>query len=791
MNNTNNKFVLQISDISREIIKMVDRYQPEEVIDLICLQRDLNVLLSEAIVNHYNLTPEVLELAESKPSMNAIFSQAAKDMLDTFTPTPPEKAGYIDPIFHVVADGKYVDEQTEPVNEPSTEELLKEINTLFSNVTPFDEGFEEIVKGEVIPGPVALPRIGRPAEVIETVETTIIEEDKDNWIPDYELVGPPQEVTIMEAIPFVSNKFIFIVELFGTKWVVTEHQYNKQELMGKIIDRLDDEEWVTKYKTNIEANPELFDKLIKDKLKYEDFLTLEGWIDANDDFLDSPYKKMANELPPITKPDFKLTDHQQEKFDTLIEKINAVLLSQMQLVRPPNPAYFMTVLEGAAGTGKTTMMVKVLERLIEEGNNIIFCSPTHQALGVIRETLRENWLNFTESNEDYLLGDDKLIIKTLASFLGIKMKRDEENGTETFEEDPKAAILTCDILAIDESSMVSKDQLKIILRKLHINAKCILFIGDEVQLDSPSDNNESNGIFTLPQKFSLTEVVRQAADNKILQLAWEIRSYILSGNCSWLPSQLLTPERTNENIIILKDQPTFLQHYFDNESKSKLIATYTNKITNEYNDYVRQCRLIGTGKPLDIDIDGNGKNTITSWDELKEFYPGEELVALEPNTRNDDIIHQTGERFIIGKITSETKSVITTVQNDADMFGVPEQREFIINYWRIEDTNGKLIWVAKKEETEKLNEVLALLSIEAKKATGKFRWAKYFDIKGRFTRVNKTYAFTLHKLQGSTCEDIYVDARDLNKFWQRMNVGVYKLIYIALTRPKNRVIFLV
>ena len=529
------------------------------------------------------------------------------------------------------------------------------------------------------------------------------------------------------------------------------------------------------------------------------------------------------------KPKLQLTEHQQERFNGLTTKIEEILAYSSNITRPPNAAYYLTTLEGAAGTGKTTMMVKVLEYLLlEKEYKVIFCSPTHQALGVIRETLRTNNLEFCEDNESYMNDFNNLIIKTLASFLGIKMSRDLENGKESFTPDPKAPVLYADVLAIDESSMISKEQLKIILNKLHIQVKCVLFIGDEVQLDSPSDNNESNGIFTLPLKYSLQEVVRQAADNKILQFAWEIREHILSKNCNILPTFLLKPEiRNNENILIIQNQQEFLTHYFNNPSDNKLISTYTNKIANEYNAYIRQMKLIGQGgKPLDIDIEASlltpteikelsldelfdmsqnknessniskekiikpPRNIITTWDEYREFYIGEELVLLEPNTKGGDIIHQNGERIKILKLKEEFKTISILIY-PTELMGEPYNKEFIINYWKITDENYRVLRVVKQEDTEIYNEVLQLLSTEANKSTGKYKWSKFYDFKERFVKVNKTFAFTLHKLQGSTCEDIYVDARDLDKFWSRMPIAVYKLIYIAATRPKQKVIFLI
>ena len=602
-----------------------------------------------------------------------------------------------------------------------------------------------------------------------------------------------QEELIPETIKEYNNG-IFICEIPNSseKVVYTEFNYNKNKLGYIIIEDVTNgnlKDWTERHKDSLNENSDLRDKLVTNYLTYNEFLILEGISKKEEAY---PLSQSLEEKPE--KPSFNLTPHQQEKFDGLIKKIDEILVLQSSISRPPIPAYFMATLEGAAGTGKTTMMKKVLEELINKDKKIVFCSPTHQALGVIRNTLLETDLNFTEINDEFLLEDSPLIIKTLASFLGIKMKRDLENGKESFEQDPRAPQLCCDILCIDESSMISKDQLKIIIQKLHINVKCILFIGDEVQLDSPADNNESNGIFNLPQKYSLEEVVRQAADNKILQFAWELRDYIKTKNCNIQPSNLLHFGRINENILIFNDQSSFLNHYFNNESSDKLVSTYTNKITDEYNSYIRQMKLLGQGGyPLNIIIDKDepDRKIIKSWEEYKEFYPGEELVSTEPNQRNTEVIHQTGEKFIIKDLKEETYSISITEQDPIDMLATSQVRDFTIKYFEIIDTNNKIINVIRAEDQELYNEILQLLSLEAKKSLGKHPWAKYWRFKEKFTKVNKTFAFTLHKLQGSTCEHIYIDARDLDKFFKRMPIGVYKLIYIALTRPKQTVAFLI
>ena len=497
-----------------------------------------------------------------------------------------------------------------------------------------------------------------------------------------------------------------------------------------------------------------------------------------------------------TTPKLILTEHQQEKFDGVTKKLEEIYNLSNKIQRPPNAAYYMAVLEGAAGTGKTTMMVKVLEYLKENGYKMVFCSPTHQALDVIRNTLIDNNIDFTEINEEFMFDQSDLIIKTLSSFLGIKMNRDLENGIESFVQDPRAPIIEADFLCVDEASMVSRDQILIILKKLHINVKGVLFIGDEVQLDSPSDKNEPNGVFTLPFKYSLEEVVRQAKDNKILQFAWELRGYILNKSCIYKPSQLLHDGRNNENILILKDAQEFFNHYITNDSENILMTSFTNKIVNEYNNYIRQMKLTGQGgKPMDIIINESEetpRNIITSWDEYRQFYIGEKLTILETNQRNNEVIHQNGEKVKIRSVQEDKHTLMVTVPQERLENFNESFKEYSIRYYRIIDTNGKSLNVIHDQDTEVYQEIIEALKQEASKMPKgtKHAWGKFYKFKEKFTKVNRIFAYTLHKLQGSTCEDIYFDARDLDKFYGLTQIGIYKLIYIAITRAKRRIIIL-
>ena len=62
-------------------------------------------------------------------------------------------------------------------------------------------------------------------------------------------------------------------------------------------------------------------------------------------------------------------------------------------------------------------------------------------------------------------------------------------------------------------------------------------------------------------------------------------------------------------------------------------------------------------------------------------------------------------------------------------------------------------------------------------------------IKKYWIDLRPAYACTVHKSQGSTFMDVYVDLADLNKA-QRMNMDLFnRLLYVAVSRGSQRVIF--
>lgn len=132
----------------------------------------------------------------------------------------------------------------------------------------------------------------------------------------------------------------------------------------------------------------------------------------------------------------------------------------------------MLLMEGAAGTGKTTTVTKFIEWLLEETNisNIAMASPTHKALKVMMEMCPSKHKG-------------SIAFSTLHSMLGLKHEINKD-GKEIFVRDKN--VMTkfpfFELVIIDESSMIA-DQLFNEMEDQNYRKIKVLFVGDSNQIN--------------------------------------------------------------------------------------------------------------------------------------------------------------------------------------------------------------------------------------------------------------------------------------------------------------------
>ncbi len=132
-----------------------------------------------------------------------------------------------------------------------------------------------------------------------------------------------------------------------------------------------------------------------------------------------------------------------------------------------------TLITGGAGTGKTTTLTKALELILldQPDSDILLAAPTGKAAQRLQESLLSQLDNVNPATRDKL---SQLRTSTLHRLLGIS----ERTGRANHHADNP---LCCQVLAIDEASMIASDVLTQVLSALPADAKLIL-LGDANQL---------------------------------------------------------------------------------------------------------------------------------------------------------------------------------------------------------------------------------------------------------------------------------------------------------------------
>ena len=419
-----------------------------------------------------------------------------------------------------------------------------------------------------------------------------------------------------------------------------------------------------------------------------------------------------------TYADAPFTEDQQEAYDRVYDR----------LARGER----FTGLRGYAGTGKTYLVSRLVEQLLDEDCAVTVCAPTHKAVQVLSEEL----------------GDAPVQMQTLHSFLGLRLNPTEEGEYELVAEEERD--FTEGVVIVDEASMIGREEWS------HIEDAPFwvqwLFVGDPAQL--PPVNEEPSPALDVPGP-TLETIHRQAADNPILELATKIRT----GADGRFGSKF----EDGKGVAVTRDREEFLDSVlrtFDTEAfaedatHARMLA-YRNETVRRYNREIRAERY---GADAD------------------RFVEGEWLVGTET------WFHDGVQRLTNSEEVRVKKATVDTFEAD-------DQSEWTV--WELKvRTPGRgltrTVHVLHEDEFERYEERLERRREKAQDDPSK--WDRFFELREQFARVDYAYATTVHRAQGSTYDTVFVDHRDV-----RVCRGDERdaLLYVAVTRPSRRLALLV
>ncbi len=458
-----------------------------------------------------------------------------------------------------------------------------------------------------------------------------------------------------------------------------------------------------------------------------DLVDMEELAQATPNFHSKPLEILTDSKD--TSVPVELTDGQQQADDML-----------QKFLGEESPDLHYMCITGSAGVGKTYMMFRVMEYI--DPFNCIFTAPTNKAVGVLKKMLPA-----------------EAEAVTLHRFLGLTVKRVKGKPISVRREDYDPYDWKhIDVVVIDEASMLDDNLMELIDTDARENDRRYIFVGDPCQLPPIEGEGKYSKSFEVADpeyRVFLSEVVRQAKDNPIIQVATSIRHAInameepdITGGVNEETQQgvyLLEPRAFFDKIEELASDPRL----FTDLDYMKVVA-WKNKTTRKYSRFIRES--------LGMDV-------------TRPFQEGDTVIVNDAFVRNSIVIAGTGAEVTVARMVSTKHPV----------YGFPSWEIVLMSKGSMIKSESPLFCV-DDTAIDALADKLEDLRDEAIRT---HKWRPFYALLEYYIDVRPPYASTAHKAQGSTFENVFVDLNDIYK--NRSKTTADKCYYVAITRASSNV----
>lgn len=395
----------------------------------------------------------------------------------------------------------------------------------------------------------------------------------------------------------------------------------------------------------------------------------------------------------------------------------------------------LMVLEGSAGTGKTTCVQTVVKELTNL--DFVLTAPTNKATKVLREmSIKE--------------GLDGIDCRTIYSLLGLRVQKDSE--FVRVEPLADSDVNKYHVVVIDEGSMMNKKLMGFVYEAAVNTDTKFIFMGDPLQL--PPVNEDHSECFAIADKISLQKVERH--DNQILTFATDLRECIIQGKLPQFRSNndesggVFTVD--HRRMVRQMQRAYTSENYSIDPSSCKTIA-WRNVTVNSFNEVIR--------------------NAIYGADAEQMFVQDERVVATHP-------IPSLTQQESFDMVTDEEGTVVEIEIRQHPMFP-----EFKIYYLKVE-TEFNQTWadcfVIHPDSRKDYDAHLFDLSKKARER--KLPWSSFWKMKNEFFHdIRPCHAITAHRSQGSTYRSVFVDVEDI--LLNRNVNEALRCLYVASTRASD------
>jgi len=413
-----------------------------------------------------------------------------------------------------------------------------------------------------------------------------------------------------------------------------------------------------------------------------------------------------------------LADDQQIGFDM----IAAFLLNK--------ESYFSLI--GPAGTGKTTLMKKVVSEALKRRWHVLLTAPTHKAARQLAKSTGEEAV-------------------TIHKALGIAMTENSKTGELEYKVKGRNLVSNNTFMIVDEGSMVGDELLPHIKDAVnYIGAKC-LFVGDRAQANPI---NESVSVAVDPERmmwnfYPLTKVHRQALDNPIIKLATAIRE----ADADNLPIPE-TEINDSKGIVVMKPSDWAIR-------MAKACAKHLDDRYIGYNN----AAVDAAAKVIRVQQYGDSAlNT--------PYLAGESLIVNERYVYKFEVNEDETSRIVI---ENNTEFTADRVWKDGWGYRVSSIVEGEYVEFHAMDS-----YLTRKNYLNALRSKARKLEKEGVQSNP---WGDFWNAVSHVADLRSSKALTIHKSQGSTFRDVYIN---MNQIYAIADPEERKrLYYVAVTRPSR------
>lgn len=395
------------------------------------------------------------------------------------------------------------------------------------------------------------------------------------------------------------------------------------------------------------------------------------------------------------------------------------------------------VLSGGAGVGKTYLMKYLSNDLMKVYEN------SCRMMGLDPVDYEIHYTATTNKAAEVLENAVNSHVRTIHSFLGLKVTPNFKTGKEVITETKDSKTYRKIILFIDESSMIDQDLYEQIIKRVK-NSK-IIFVGDKAQL-APVNEDLSPVYKNVDQNnfVHLTQSVRNAGSPALMNLCAQLRNTVETGTfypIHEVPGHI-------EYLDDVQMQAKLQAHFYCPNDEARILC-YTNSRVDAFNEYIRELRQLPP-----------------------EIVEGDTLVTARAYAHTKAILSVEREVTVL-KISPEVHSVS---YGDATPDGEPlTYREVLV-----------------KPKAEFLDEMYVRVPCKPADVAETMQTLKkrrdyrdMFEIKNGFADLRGKEACTVYKSQGSTYDTVFLDLGNIGISYDPEQVA--RMLFVGASRATTKV----